>query len=198
MFIFYYTAHGAGWELAERLKMMKTETIMWLLPIVFMIHDFEEIIMFRAWLTTDGDKVRQRFPHRGVQFLRPLEGLSTAAMALAVAFIFLVLSVVTLLAVELNLYDFWTGLMLGFFIHLIAHIGQYFLMKRYVPCVITSVLGSLYCLWALGQMSALLNWPAVGGWTAFAGVLIMAALSTAHKVGALFERFLQARNLSVL
>ncbi|MEW5960930.1 MAG: HXXEE domain-containing protein [Chloroflexota bacterium] len=175
---------------------MKTETIMWLLPIVFMIHDFEEIIMFRAWLMTDGDKVRQQFPRRGGQFLRPLEGLSTAAMTMAVAVIFLVLSTLTILAVELNLYNFWAGLMLGFFIHLIAHIGQYVLMKRYIPCVITSVLGSIYCLWALGQMSDLLNWLAVGGWTAFAGVLIIVVLSVAHRVGALFERFLQSRNLS--
>ncbi|HLO16032.1 MAG TPA: HXXEE domain-containing protein [Anaerolineales bacterium] len=175
---------------------MKTETIMWLLPIVFMIHDFEEIIMFRAWLTTDGDKVRQRFPRRGVQFLRPLESLSTAAMAMGIAVVFLVLSVSTILAVELSFYNFWAGLLLGFFIHLIAHIGQYILMKRYVPCVITSVLGSVYCIWALGQMSSLLNWPAVGGWTAFAGALIVVVLSIAHKVGALFEHFLQSHRLS--
>jgi hypothetical protein len=29
---------------------MKIETLMWLLPIIFMFHDFEEIIMMKIWL----------------------------------------------------------------------------------------------------------------------------------------------------
>ena len=29
---------------------MKIETILYLLPLVFMLHDFEEIVMMKSWL----------------------------------------------------------------------------------------------------------------------------------------------------
>lgn len=43
--------------------MMSTlEKMMLLLPIVFMFHDFEEIIMFRWWLRKNRSQLQQRFP----------------------------------------------------------------------------------------------------------------------------------------
>ena len=33
-----------------------------LLPIIFMIHDFEEIIMFKPWLTKNSTEIKRRFP----------------------------------------------------------------------------------------------------------------------------------------
>jgi len=35
--------------------MDKYNTIIWLLPIVFMIHDFEEIIFFKPWIIKNKD-----------------------------------------------------------------------------------------------------------------------------------------------
>lgn len=42
--------------------MTKLELIMILLPIVFMIHEYEEIIMFKYWLGNNRNELKRRFP----------------------------------------------------------------------------------------------------------------------------------------
>ncbi len=41
--------------------MTKLELIMAFLPIVFMIHEYEEIIMFRCWLGSNRNELKRRF-----------------------------------------------------------------------------------------------------------------------------------------
>jgi len=42
--------------------MTKINLIMLLLPFVFMIHEYEEIIMFRHWIDRNREELRKRFP----------------------------------------------------------------------------------------------------------------------------------------
>ena len=42
--------------------MADLELIMLLLPVVFMVHEYEEIIMFRHWLDRNKDKLKREFP----------------------------------------------------------------------------------------------------------------------------------------
>ena len=42
--------------------MTKINLIMMLLPFVFMVHDYEEIIMFRRWIDRNRGELRKRFP----------------------------------------------------------------------------------------------------------------------------------------
>lgn len=42
--------------------MRKIELLMLLLPIVFMIHEYEEIMMFRRWLDGNREELKRRFP----------------------------------------------------------------------------------------------------------------------------------------
>jgi len=44
-------------------------TIIWLLPIVFMIHDFEEIIFFKSWMNKNKDYLIEKFPKISKHFL---------------------------------------------------------------------------------------------------------------------------------
>lgn len=46
--------------------MTKLETIVLLLPIVFMIHEYEEIIMFQNWLGNNRNELKRRFPKEDV------------------------------------------------------------------------------------------------------------------------------------
>ena len=39
---------------------MRMESIMWLFPIFFMIHDFEEIIFAKSWLEKNNDHCFRR------------------------------------------------------------------------------------------------------------------------------------------
>jgi hypothetical protein len=171
---------------------MKTETIMWLFPIVFMIHDFEEIVMFKPWIAKNASDLKRRFPRLAARMLPHMEGLSTSAFALAVAVMFLIVSTTTLIAIEFDLYALWAGALIGYFIHLIIHIGQFLVFRRYVPVVITSIITAPYCVWAVIVVNT--RHPLPAGPTllcsAAALIIIGGALPLVHAMAARFQRFL--------
>jgi uncharacterized membrane protein YagU involved in acid resistance len=171
---------------------VKIETLMWLLPIVFMFHDFEEIIMFKPWLTANLPKLEKRFPKWTSRALADQSKMSTSAFALAVAEEFIILSVLTLLAVELELYPLWAGMLLGFFIHLLVHMGQFAVYRGYVPVILTSLPGGLYCLIALHDLNFYhpLDWGLVAIWTAASLLIIGVNLALALKLAVKFETWL--------
>ncbi|HPH96460.1 MAG TPA: HXXEE domain-containing protein [Anaerolineaceae bacterium] len=129
---------------------MSKEMVMWLLPLVFMFHDFEEILMMSAWSARNADYIRQRFPGLAGRFLDHPH--STAAFSLAVAEEFVLFSVFTVCAVQFQWFTWWTAFAAVFLLHNFIHIGQWILFRRYVPCVITAVLTSLYCIGAIWFM----------------------------------------------
>ena len=86
--------------------MMKLELIMLLLPVVFMLHEYEEIIMFRHWLDRNRDELKRRFP-RFEQFLahRGHFDYSTATFAIGTAHEFILISLISFCAVWLDAYQ---------------------------------------------------------------------------------------------
>ena len=171
---------------------MKIETVMWLLPIVFMIHDFEEIIMIKPWTARNSSEIQRRFPSLASRMLPHLERLSTSSLALAVAEEFVLLSAVTYIAVEYDLYSVWAGVLLAFFIHLIVHIIQFLLYGKYIPVIITSLITSLYCTFALYflNLNNYLVWPDVAKWTMLSVVILIVNLVFVHSLAARFEKWL--------
>lgn len=57
--------------------MNNSEIIIYLLPFVFIIHDFEEIIGFKTWFVRNGEWLSSRFPKLEKQ-VRHFKRLSTA------------------------------------------------------------------------------------------------------------------------
>jgi len=173
---------------------MKTETIMWLFPIVFMIHDFEELIMFKPWVKKNAPFMKKKFPRLAARMLPHMEGLSTSSFAFAVLGMFLIVSTVTFVSVQWDLYVLWAGAVIGYFVHLLAHIAQFVAVRRYVPVVITSVVTAPYCLWALVEVDA--RHPLPPGPTivlsVVALVVIGAGIALLHILAARFERWLKA------
>lgn len=171
---------------------VKTETLMWFLPIVFMLHDFEEIVMFKPWMNANRAALEKRLPAWTARVLGRHGDMSTSAYALAVAEEFIVLSALTMFAVEFELYLFWTGMMLGFFIHLLIHVGQFIAYRKYVPVILTSLPCGLYCLIALHDLSLShpLDWNLVALWTFVSLVLIGANLAVALKLAVKFDGWL--------
>ena len=142
---------------------MKPENVMWLLLAMFMIHDFEEIIMMCAWLQKYQGEFRLRFPRLVVRSLESALNRSTAAFALAVAEEFLLLTIFTIVTVQLELYAVWAGMLLAYFLHLLMHVGQWIALRHYVPAILTSLLTGVYCLYAFWFMGAIIHiqWSAV-------------------------------------
>ncbi|WP_281418912.1 HXXEE domain-containing protein [Clostridium lacusfryxellense] len=111
--------------------------IVWLFPILFMIHDFEEIIFISAW--------REKYKHyidtcmmKKVPFA---DFKSTASFSIGVEIIFLIISFSALFSIIFNNYYIWYGLFFATIAHFIlAHFILTLKFKHYVPGIITAIL----------------------------------------------------------
>lgn len=171
---------------------MKLDNLLWLLPIVFMIHEFEEIIMMHPWAVKNRARLAERYPPLVSRLAGLYGSLSASSIALAAGEEFVLISLATYLAVEYHLYAMWMGLFAAFFIHLIIHVGQGLIYGRYVPVILTSVLASIYGFFVLFTLPPLklFTWGAAGLWTAGWLVLIVTNLIQMNRVAARFERWL--------
>lgn len=127
--------------------MNELQIIVWLLPVVFMIHDFEEIIFFKPWITKNSPYLKKRFPFLAKRLLPRIEALSVPAFAVAVFEEFVLLSIITFTAFYFDYYNIWLAVFMAFFIHLIIHIIQWIVLKRYIPAIITTILALPYCIY---------------------------------------------------
>lgn len=117
-----------------------------LLPLVFLIHDLEEIVMRKHCMPYIVRLVSGKFP-RIVPFVRHLQNISTRDFIIIVIEEFLLIIV----ALAVFLYDIpylLLALFWGFSIHLLVHIAQAIVIRKYVPGLVTSLLFLPYC--ALG------------------------------------------------
>ena len=128
---------------------MDIKLLIALLPAVFMLHDFEEIIMFEPWLKKNREEIRRRFPSLDKILSRNHDRLSTPAFAVAVLHEFLIIAVITYLSLYFDSYTWWFGAFAAFSLHLFVHIGQWIIFRKYVPVIVTSILALPYCGYAL-------------------------------------------------
>jgi hypothetical protein len=123
---------------------MSLPTLIWLFPIAFMLHDFEELIGFEPWLKRHGSDVRAKLQKVLPTALMPrvgaLLGKSTTEFAVPVCLIFLLTAISSFIAVELHSYAFFLAASAAFTLHGLMHIGQSIAMHRYVPALATSIL----------------------------------------------------------
>lgn len=157
--------------------MTDLQWLMILLPIVFMIHDFEEIVMFEMWLYKNRGDLQRRFPKLEKFLTRNgFFAYSTADFAVAVAFEFVLLSAVCYLSVGMENYGWWFAAFMAFFVHLWVHIVQWLVYGRYIPMIITTFLALPYCFYALWKFaqSGILSVEQMFWWT-MAGIALMIA-----------------------
>jgi hypothetical protein len=119
---------------------MDTLTLIWLFPVAFMFHDFEEIIFWEVWLNKHGDEIKKRVPAFLAKPIRAIVEKKTAPTALTVCLIFGLTVLASFLAVEYGKYGFFLAASGVFFVHGFMHLGQSIILRKYVPAVITSAL----------------------------------------------------------
>lgn len=134
--------------------MTKLELIMAFLPVVFMTHEYEEIIMFRCWLGSNRNELKRRFP-KFEQFLahRGHFDYSTATFAIGTAHEFLLISAISFCSVWLGAYQWWFTAFAGYSIHLIVHLAQWAIYRKYIPVIITTILTLPYCVYAFVEFA---------------------------------------------
>ncbi len=166
-------------------------SLVWLVPVLFMLHDFEEIILLKTWLTRNHDSLLNRFPKVGERFMPHFEKISTAAFALGVAEEYVLICAVCVVSLLTNWYALWFGMLFAFLIHLLAHIVQAIAIKKYVPSLATSILflptGCSIALLAIRQEPV--SYGSLLLYTFLSVAVMLVNLVAVHKGMDIFERF---------
>ncbi|MGG0540838.1 HXXEE domain-containing protein [Priestia aryabhattai] len=117
--------------------------VLWLFVVVFMLHDFEEIITVEKWAKAKEAKIKLQnkwISHKIWEFWN----ISPYAFAKRDVFIFLFMSLITFMKV-LYLESYWSSILfVGFLIfvlvHNLIHLLQTLFIKAYTPGLYTAVL----------------------------------------------------------
>ena len=119
---------------------MTLRTLFWLGPLVFLVHDLEEVFLARPWVE------RNRFLIAGTPFEPIVDamGYEPVKFGLVVALATIVYGVISYFAaracqpgLRMNLF---VATVLTLFVNAITHVGQALLLRMYTPGVVTAVL----------------------------------------------------------
>ena len=168
-----------------------THTLLWLFPIAFMFHDFEEILFWELWLKKHGEEVKRRLPAFLAKRASPILEKSTAEASFSIFLIFSCTVLAAFLAAERQSYSFFLLASGAFFLHGFMHIGQAIALRKYVPAVITSALVvipyGLILYWSLIR-AGLIGIPKLLMYFLIAIALTIPFILVMHKVGALIYK----------
>ena len=163
--------------------------IVYLLPIVFIFHDFEEIIFIKPWINRNRVWLQYKYPVIAKRMLTYTDKFSTSAFAIAVFEEFIVLCIVTFTAIYFNFYVLWLAVFMAFSLHLIGHIIQWFFVRRYTPAIVTTIIVlpySVYGFKTILNMNIFTNSEIII-WTIVGIIIMILNLLLAHKIGRIFE-----------
>lgn len=169
--------------------MDKIEIIVCLLPIVFMIHDFEEIIGLKIWFEKNGVWLDEKFPILTKQ-IEILKHLSVQAFSVAVLEEYLIISIVTLTSLMFQWYDAWIAMFMAYSFHIMIHIIQWIIVRRYIPMIITSLLSIPYILWGINNILCSFTAIKIGLYLLIGIFVIVLNLLFAHKLAYNFDRYM--------
>lgn len=127
------------------------KVMVWLFPILFMFHDFEEIIFMQSWISKNRDYLTHRFPALSKKLFSHFDQITTSAFALGVAEEFIIISFITVVSYVTNWYILWTGLFITFALHLVIHCIQALVIRKYVPAVVTSIICLPFCIYIISN-----------------------------------------------
>lgn len=131
--------------------MNELELIISLFPLVFIIHEFEEIICFKLWVTKNGLWLTDKYPKFAKQITH-IEQMSVPAFSIAVLEEFILVSITTVLSLTLQCYSVWIAVFTAFTFHIFLHIIQWIIIRKYIPVIITSLLSLPYLIWGMSRI----------------------------------------------
>ncbi|MGX9758634.1 HXXEE domain-containing protein [Clostridioides difficile] len=132
------------------------EKYIWLFPLLFIFHDMEEIVGFGIWLKKNKSILDKKYPFVSKNY----ENYSTEGMAFAVfeelilCLIFCILAVIT---DNQYVYLLWLGSFIAYTLHLVIHIGQSIIIRKYIPSLITSIICLPISIWCISKSIYILN-----------------------------------------
>ena len=114
--------------------------IIWFFPLLFIFHDFEEIILIKYWIQKNENHLLSIVPSRFIPVINHIKKISTAAFAFGVAEEYILILIICIISFLSNRYYLWIGCFIAFVLHMVAHIFQAIFIKKYVPALLTSLI----------------------------------------------------------
>ena len=152
-----------------------------LLPIIFIFHDMEEIVGIELFYSKNR-WLFERFP----KILKSYKNLTHTGFSAAVyeEFIpFFGLSLIAYYFPNRIIFALWYGIFLALAAHFIIHIGQALYIRKYIPCIATSIICLPVSILILIKSAAFIDWGAPSFAIAAIGILLMIAnFKAAHAV----------------
>ncbi|MFS0636444.1 HXXEE domain-containing protein [Mesobacillus foraminis] len=110
---------------------LSISTLIWLFPITFLLHDFEEIIFVEQWFKKNYNAVINKIPGRMKPTVQILSQTTAARFSIPVFIQFVLYIIASYLAAEKQYYGMLLGFNLLLFLHVFTHLGQTILFKIY-------------------------------------------------------------------
>ena len=152
-----------------------------LLPIIFIFHDMEEIVGIERFYSKNR-WLFERYP----KILRSYKGLTHMGFSAAVYEEFIPFFGVSLLAFYFPcqvLFALWYGIFVALTGHFVIHIGQTVVVRKYVPCIITSLICLPVSIVILVKSAPYIQWNAFAVAIVISGIFLMLAnFKAAHAV----------------
>ncbi|MBO4387706.1 MAG: HXXEE domain-containing protein [Treponema sp.] len=142
-----------------------------LLPIIFIFHDMEELVGF-GWFFRKNPWLYERFP----KVMKNYKDFTNEGFALGVYEEFIPFFGVSLLAYYFPgkiLYALWFGIFISLVAHFFIHIGHSIYIRKYIPCVITSLISLPISILILVKCAKFMTFDLVTISVIAAGVLMM-------------------------
>lgn len=152
-----------------------------LLPILFIFHDMEEIVGI-GWFYSKNAWLFERYP----KILKTYKGMTHMGFSAAVYEEFIPFFGVSLLAYYFPgqvFFALWYGIFLALAGHFLIHIGQALAIRKYIPCIITSLICLPVSIVILVKSAPYIEWNAFAVALVISGILLMLAnFNAAHAV----------------
>ncbi|CAH2713045.1 hypothetical protein BACCIP111895_00178 [Neobacillus rhizosphaerae] len=170
--------------------MNNIQVIIWLFPILFIIHDFEEIIFMRAWISKNKSYLCDRFPTLSKKLLHHFDHITTSAFALGVAEEFILISIITVVSYMTNWYSLWIGSFIAFTLHLLIHCLQALVVRKYIPSIVTSVICLPICIYIIKQIIQISTLNTITLYSILCFIIMVINIGFIHKVMAIFSKWI--------
>lgn len=119
---------------------MSTLQFYFLFPSLFMLHELEEII----WMPAFFKKISSQFPSN-----RILNYYTPFAFNIIVMEQLLLLMITLYLSYQFNNYTIYTTIVIAYIYHVLGHLIQTIVIRKYVPGLLTGIFTSLFSLFCL-------------------------------------------------
>ena len=116
-----------------------------LFPALFMLHELEEII----WMPSFVKKLSAQFPD--IRFLSYYTPLTFNAIVLEQ---FLILLLSLFLSYQFSNYTIYATIVIAYIYHVVGHLIQTFVIRKYVPGLLTGIFTSLFSITFLKNESS--------------------------------------------